>query len=152
MNSRRTDHIIRERASHAVTSQTPISATHPGSHIDPSLGFRLSRPLANMRLGVRGPPHGVGWGVRPSSSDVPSCNAVSGILPIPLRFTARHPFRPPLPEALHSTMYRPVDGPPTLTTLANMRLRVGGLPHGVGWGRGGVRVMCPRVTQFQTKK
>jgi hypothetical protein len=30
-----------------------------------------------------------------------------------------------------------------------MCLGAGELPHGVGWGRGGV--MCPRVTQFQAK-
>jgi hypothetical protein len=35
-----------------------------------------------VRMGVREPPHGVGWGVGARWSAVASCGAVSGIWPI----------------------------------------------------------------------
>jgi hypothetical protein len=46
----------------------------------------------HMRLGVGKPPHGVWWGVGPSSSVVFLCNPVSAILPISLEISCRTPI------------------------------------------------------------
>jgi hypothetical protein len=63
-----------------------------------------------MRLGVGEPPEEVGWGVGPSWSDASSCNPVSAIWPIPLRFPAGHPFLLPIPKALYTHWWPPTIG------------------------------------------
>jgi hypothetical protein len=53
-----------------ISSRTPILATHPQGRIRPLVGPHPSGGGGGggMQLGGGDPPHGVGWGVGPSSS------------------------------------------------------------------------------------